>query len=197
MTSSLYNESNIEVKYGVRWLLIFYHNSVGGVYFSKGSQQLLSCNVAQKFSNLGLISNSLMIGKRFEFLIEYPEFNYYIHWCQSSNPTETSTPQNFVPIHVPDNKYPFEGLALSAESDNTYLDGYSPSNWHYAIGAYKSWPSAGYIAGPLIYNTAGSVLGVTFVKLYIKIRNPNTCKQRTYTSFKRLDHIIILLNYFS
>ena len=176
------------------WRLVFYHNSSGGVFFSKGSHELLSCNTAQKFSKLGSLRDTLKIGKYFEFLLEYPEFNHYIHWLQPDNPTKTSTLTDFIPIHVPDNTIPFAGLMLSSEIGDTYIDGTSSiSKWFYAIGAYHSWPSEGYFPGPQYKNSAGDDLGVSVVRLYVRINYAKTCKSKMYTYFNPFTYVTILL----
>ena len=61
MTAIFNNASNIEEKYGFRWLLIFYHNSRGNLLFTQNSPELLSCNTAQRFSTLGSLTDKYIL----------------------------------------------------------------------------------------------------------------------------------------
>ena len=93
--------------------------------FSKGSDEVYSCNLTQKYSSLGSLNDNFKYKGYFEFLLEYPEKNYYVQWRQKKNPMKTKNYESIVKIHVPENEAKFSGLALSTESDSTFIDGSS------------------------------------------------------------------------
>ena len=125
------NEELTKYVYGRKWQLIFFHNSVNKVFFDKAKNEAFCINTSQKFSILGSLTNNFRIRGRFEFLIEYPEIKdenkeiYRIHWLQKSNPIQSNEETNlgFIPIHVLENNYPFQGLRLSSADTLTFIDG--------------------------------------------------------------------------
>ena len=189
------SEDLIKYKLGVNWQLIFFHNSTGRVFFEKNSSDLLFCNKSQQFSNLGILTNNYKTKGFFEFLIEYPEFDYLIHWKQRKNPIKFETDIGFVPLHVPSNKSPFRGLALSQSSYNlTFLEGNIDSNdWFYSIGYYSSWPKEEYFPGPCFYDDANKYIGTSLVYLYVRVRKTMSCKRSKGFSFNKLHIIVIIL----
>ena len=167
----------VKYKYGASWQLIFFHNSTGRVLFTKDSPDLLICNKTQQFSTLGTLTDNYKINGYFEFLLEYPEFNYLIHWRQKKNPIKSESNIGFIPLHVPDNPCPFNGLAITRSKTYTFLDGNVGSTvWHYAIGSYGTWGGSESIPGPYLLDENKKELGSKIVNLYVRIRTSISCK---------------------
>ena len=190
-------ESNRLVKshFGVNWQLIFFHNSSGKVFFTKNSPDLLFCNQSQKFSILGTLTNNYKINGFFEFLLEYPERNYFVHWRQKKNPIKAESDVGFVPLHVPCNPSVFNGLGLSSASLPTFLDGNIGSDkWHYAIGSYSRYVSEDCFPGPCFYDENNHEIGISLVSLYVRIRTMISCKITKASSYGKCLLIVLLVS---
>lgn len=159
--------------YGVNWLLLFYHNSTGGVYFNSESEVLLT-NSNQKYSILNILDEEYRIDYYFEFLLEYPGIQGYNRWKQGVNPllaTDSSTIDlEYVPVNLSWTTRSFGGIAKSNKVQNTYIEGSIRSDiWFYSIGAYygntyidQYCPQKDCIPGPdLTYN-------IKSVKLWVR-----------------------------
>ena len=183
-------------QFGVDWHLIFHHNAKENVYFTKNSEKLLFCNETQRFSILGTLTNNYKINGYFEFLIEYPEISYLIHWRQKKNPIKYNSDIGFVPLHVPLTSNKFVGLALSNYyNGSTFLHGNVGSNsWFYSIGAYHGWLSDGSFPGPNIADENKNSIGVFIVSLYVRIRRFISCKIMRKQKFN-VELMIFLLIY--
>ena len=181
--------------YGADWQLIFYHNATGKVFFEKNSQCLLFCNETQRFSTLGILTDNFKINGYFEFLIEYPERSSFYRWKQKKNPTKHDSDVGFVPIHVPSTTYEFNGLALSASSrDCTFLEGnIGTGSWYFSIGCYGPWLSDDWFPGPCL-QVGNSQVGVSLVKLYVRVRRSISCKIGRKTMFNIFLMIFLLLS---
>ena len=189
------SEDLVKYKLGVNWQLIFFHNSTGRVFFEKNSSDLLFCNKSQQFSNLGILTNNYKTKGFFEFLIEYPEINFIIHWKQKKNPVKASSNVGFVPLRVDNNTAKFNGLALSSATSLTFLDGNIGSgDWHYAIGSYESWGGSERFPGPLLYNEDNNFYGISLVYMYVRIKTSLSCKISKGISFKSSLMIMILMS---
>ena len=165
-------------EFGADWQLIFYHNAKGNVFFTRGSESLLFCNKTQQFSILGTLTNNYKINGYFEFLIEYPEINYLIHWRQKKNPIKYDSNVGFVPLHVPYNPSTFLGLALAKNcDDSTFLHGnVGGGSWFFSIGCYTAWSGDGSFPGPYLEDKDKNAIGIFIVSLYVRIRRSISCK---------------------
>ena len=122
--------------YGLKLVRIFHHDSHHG-YFKTLGDALFSPKNKQKFSVLGSLNKDLKINDVYEFVLEYPNEAYLLHWNQTKNPIETTTDIGYKPIHVDSKLSSFQGLSRSSDKTRTLLDG-SPSedinNWWYSVG---------------------------------------------------------------
>ena len=130
--------------YGSKWMLIFYHDSSGGVLFQNTSHALSSSS-AQQFSFLGSIKEDMKIGGKYEFLLEYPGYSGYSRWRQTKNPVleaEVSgqIADGYEAVSITWTNMYWGGLVRSYQSTNTLLDGSAgkTSYWYYSIGALKT-----------------------------------------------------------
>ena len=126
--------------FNAEWVLIFFHNSTGGVYFSD-FEEALEANSAQKYSILGEISDKDRINGFYEFLLEYPELTGYNRWRQRRSPTHevdsTWPSKGYTPINISWTDQAFGGLVRSSSSTNCFVEGsVGHVNWYYTIGAY-------------------------------------------------------------
>ena len=130
---------------GIQWLLIFFHNITGKIYFDN-ENDALNCHEKQKYSILYYIDDVMKIDNKFEFLLQYGSSRTkYNHWRQLKNPLEQSEEQEeadgFDPIHL-DYSSNFGGLAKTTiKGDytciNSLLNGYFNHHyWYYGIGQY-------------------------------------------------------------
>ena len=83
----------------------------------------------------------------------------------------------------------FKGLMLST-NDGALLDGDNSSleYWRYAAGVCKDYEDFS-ISGPTIL---GSDIDVHKSTLYLRIRNPITCKNNNYFKFKSIILIVMI-----
>ena len=135
-----------------QWLLIFYHNITGQVYF-QNETEALNCHETQKYSILSIVNENMMYNNKYEFLLQYgASKTKYNRWVQDTNPifqSENVTgAEGFDGIHLDYNSHNFTGLAkTSILSDNgcinSLLDGYFNNNkWYYGIGQYQPCDSS-------------------------------------------------------
>ena len=135
------------------WLLLFHHNSSGGVFFDSKTEATKS-SLENKYSILYLLNDdfkTLRNGElKYEFLIEWPEtFDFYFHWRQSLNPLyENDTigvnySEGFEMIHKRDSYKNFGGLVNDHNRTYTLLNGNpGSSDWCLAIGVQYSAPES-------------------------------------------------------
>ena len=129
------------------WLLIFYHNITGKVYFDNETEAV-NCYKEQKYSILYIINDDMRYNNKYEFMLQYGSSKTkYNRWLQDKNPlnqTEENVSQadGFEAIHLDYNSSNFAGLAkTSLNSDkcciNSLLNGvFNTGYWFYGIGQY-------------------------------------------------------------
>jgi len=185
-----------QIKYGSKWLKVFYHDSSTGSYFSSLSEAL-STNNQYKYSILGSIDTKYRINEKFEFLLEYPGFDGYNRWKQSLNPKDDqeitgkkATGYEGVEISFPGRNW--GGLVMSS-NEATFFDvtaGYS--SWWYSIGCKKSnWETLSF-PGPAFNDT--SYIPVSKVILWVRNDHlePMTNNYKSETIYN-LIHLFSLL----
>ena len=91
----------------------------------------------QKFSVIGSLNKDFKINDVYEFVLEYPNEEYSIHWTQSASPIETTTNVGITQNHGDSRLSSFQGLARSADKVKSLLDG-TPgndiNNWWFSVG---------------------------------------------------------------
>lgn len=99
------------------WKIVFDHNmKINSTYFSKDEWY---CSEHGRYSILSKLENYRNSDNKFEFKLVYPEFDErwnFIHWIQSSNPTQCWDQVNDfklinVQYHSSTSKRDFQGLA--------------------------------------------------------------------------------------
>lgn len=184
---------------GKAWLKVFSHT-----YESKNdcfSNEAKHNIDDRKFSILDEINDSMKINGKYEFIIEYPKYNEYFQWLQSSNPLEEievdgkMSADGFQYIHNGSYADKWGGLVKTTLKYNgvisTLLDG-EPGHyyWMFSIGAYciiQGWD--------MTTGFPGSNRGAHKVNIWIRLKQNSsffTCKAvyRTY-SFKTLLAIVL------
>ena len=125
----------IKNQFGVNWLKIFYHYSGNGDYFLNFNEAL-NISSPNKYSILLFIDDKYKINNKFEFLLEYPEFNNYNRWKQSKHPLNNldndQLVEGYEPIYIGFNSG-WVGLVKSSDS-RTVIDGHAGGYWYYSIG---------------------------------------------------------------
>ena len=122
--------------YELKWVRIFHHDSHYGHFKTLGNA-LFSPKNKQKFSVIGSLNKDLMINDVYEFVLEYPNEEYLLHWNQTKNPIETTKDIGYKPIHVDSKFSSFQGLSRSADKNRTLLDGTtseSINSWWFSVG---------------------------------------------------------------
>ena len=141
-----YIDYKLVTKQGVKWLLVFHHNTHNNTEWFKDEEEALHCNSKYKYSILDELEYFRGSDGKFEFLLEYPEIpNQYNRWKQTDNPTEVMEPggntatfaNGYEEVHI-DWSRNFGGL-LKDIRNRTFLNGtLNTSNWYYAIGCYNN-----------------------------------------------------------
>lgn len=78
------------------WLLVFRHDSTGGVYFTSNAEARSvgsDPDIEQKFSALNSLEHFRREDGKFQFKLHYPELNITNIWKQSSNFAASSVGQ--------------------------------------------------------------------------------------------------------
>ena len=96
MTFSV-NGYKVKSSFGVDWLLIFYHNSTFGHFFSS-HEEALFVNSPHLFSILQYSDSDFVINGSYEYLLEYPEVDGFIHWTQTFNAIDNVSDVGYSPI---------------------------------------------------------------------------------------------------
>ena len=156
------NDQRAKSLFGVDWLLIFYHNSSRGDFF-QSHEDALFINTEDKFSILQYIDHSFAINGKYEYLLEYPELNRYIHWTQKVNAIDNVS--NVAYNEISSNCQSFYGLSRSYNYQQTLLDG-TPGDqgsfsWWYSIGSRVKFDSQNIIPGPTINSISTTVKEVS------------------------------------
>ena len=141
-----YTDYKLVTKQGVKWLLVFHHNTHNNTEWFKDEEEALHCNSKYKYSILDELEYFRGSDGKFEFLLEYPEIpNQYNRWKQTDNPTEVMEPggntatfaNGYEEVHI-DWSRNFGGL-LKDIRNRTFLNGtLNTGNWYYAIGCYNN-----------------------------------------------------------
>lgn len=141
-----YTDYKLVTKQGVKWLLVFHHNTHNNTEWFKDEEEALHCNSKYKYSILDELEYFRGSDGKFEFLLEYPEIpNQYNRWKQTDNPTKvveqggtTATFANgYEAIHI-DWSNNFGGL-LKDVRGRAFLNGsMTTRNWYYTIGCYNN-----------------------------------------------------------
>jgi len=158
---------------GATWLKIFYHDSSIGDYFHNYSE-VLKCSSCRKFSVIGEIDSKYKNNDKYEFLLEYPEFNKYNRWRQTHNPKDNPEVEGQKADGYEDMEiyYPgryWGGIVKSSHTQSAFDGSTGHINWLFAIGSYEPWPEANKFPGPAIdFNT---YYGVSEVLLWVRIDN--------------------------
>ena len=134
-----------KIAFGYRWLKIFYHDSIGGVFF-KNLDQTMNNLDPNLYSVLNIVNYRYKINHYYVFLLEYPDLAGSNHWKQSKIPwynTEVngSTAEGYTPINITWNTHHWGGLVKSNNyfSCLTLMDGSAGTNyWWYALGVVNS-----------------------------------------------------------
>ena len=179
MTAAVANVNDYQIKnfLGLNWLLIFYHDSHGALFFNeKEAHYSIQKN---KFSLFDKISDSFQFENEsyvrvYEFLLEYPELEGFNRWQQvlfPSDPRTRDQPLGYNPLNITwPNSY-FEGMALSNQTNLTFIDGSpkSDTTWHFAIGSYQAYTYADKFPGPCLSN--GCPESFYYVKLWLRMED--------------------------
>ena len=129
------------------WLLVFYHNTASGEYFTS-IEETLDSHTARKYSILGSINRKYLIEGKYEFLLDVPGFEGFNRWRQKLNPKDTtidtnSTTNEYEPKEISwDDKFS-GGLAKSSATDYAFFDCSADlGDWWYSIGSKKCYTVA-------------------------------------------------------
>ena len=168
---------------GSVWALIFDHNCVGGTVLFTSYNEVINCQVDNKYSRLYLLSTGLYKSAtdgKHEFMLCYPDdTTLYNRWKQTNSPlneykgTSDSTlkADGYEAIKIAWDDHLWGGLTLQSENKSLSSSCISGSvgagEWFYAIGAYKTYNS-GIPASPMV-TTDGSTAGR--VQLWVRIDN--------------------------
>ena len=168
---------------GATWLKIFYHDSSSGKFFSNYSE-VLKFSSSCKFSVIGEVDSKYKYKDKYEFLLEYPEFNKYNRWRQTLNPkdnpeVEGQKAKGYEAIDIAYSGMYWGGLVKSSYTQSAFDGSAGHKYWYFAIGCYQSWPSDNKFPGPAIYEFNYYV--VSKVILWVRIDNTiilNTLRSR-------------------
>ena len=127
---------------GASWLLVFYHNSASGEYFTS-IEEALDSHTPRKFSIIGSINTKFLIRGKYEFLLDVPGFAGFNRWRQKLHPKDTTNATNsetneYEPVKLSWTTYFKGGLAKSSAPTFTFFDCSADlGNWWYPIGARR------------------------------------------------------------
>ena len=142
-----------KIDHGAKWVLIFHHDlEKSGSYMTVDEAKF--CDKGEKYSILSELSIFAQYMNAYEFLLEYPSYDY-LQWRQTVNPVkqiETDTDLKSLGVQIIHNPYfdNFRGLALSI-SELSYLDGDARKleDFWYSIGTFDYGNK---IPGPFVDN---------------------------------------------
>jgi hypothetical protein len=171
MTYLGYKTSNF---YNKIWVRIFHHNSLKG-YFVDKREALFSFNSNHKFSVLGALNSNNKIGGYFEFVLDYQNDSFQLHWRQTQNPIEGTFNNGYEPLHVDPKFSRFSGLGISYDPTLSLLDGTPGSNyydWWYSVGTYSNE----FKPGIPVYQNGNSTYTSTWVDFWLCISSLDVIK---------------------
>ena len=147
--SSFIDNYEVKEENGAKWVKIFYHCSKNLDFFKDEKEALLSLNNENKYSILKYLPYIKRYeARKYEFLIEYPEYTGFNRWKQTSNPLKSKKVSGFEynKGDIAWSTY-FDGLAKY--SGSTLLGGCPNKGWwHFAIGAYTNYTAIDKFPGP-------------------------------------------------
>ena len=157
-------------KYNKEFVRIFLHDCSHNDFF-KNKEEALFSQEKYKQSVLQYVTNDFIVDNdKYEFILQYPEYDINIHWTQETSITEKTLDTKSKILGDSDPAPSFGGIAVSYDSKKTFLDGIVTSNtpdWWYSIGAYGPHYQ-NQIPGPYIGATPTNVYKVA---LYIRMDN--------------------------
>lgn len=155
------------------WLKLVYQNINNGTNLFTTSEMNF-CDKQGKYSILGEIEKYRDKNNNFEFMLEYPEFNQYNRWIQTSNPCEVvESVTGYEPIQITWKTQYWNGICKS-NSGACFIDGsVGIGSWFYAVGSYTPWTASNNAVGLPPYN---SNLAANEVYLWVRIDNLNADK---------------------
>ena len=185
------------------YLLIFYHNISKGKVFTT-ENDFLFANTEHRYSLFGYIDDSYKFdGKKFGFLLEYPDDNTYGFWIQNVNPWEAE--HDFDVGYLSKGKnfkgnIAFTGLAKYNESE-TFIAGCKIGRlWYYSIGSRVAWNIYGSIPGsyggenPPLYEVFLWIRIPSLSFLKSKTFGFQTCKIRKSRSFNQFLYFMLFIS---
>jgi len=179
----------IKVEHGTHWLLAFYHNSTGGVFF-ENHNEAINCDGLQKYSILSEIDERFKFNNKFEFLLEYPGRAGSNRWVQTLNPLFDQERKGYkatgyANIWANWTVNSWGGLVKSLDSDCTLLDGAAGQTpfWWYSIGAICQF-----------YTPAFPGPGVTVTQVRLWVRIPEKLLITPQRSFIFRSSMFVFLN---
>lgn len=145
--------NNMKIKIlddGSEWARIFWHDVSSTATYFANENEVLSCNLSNRFSNLTNIDNYRYNGA-FELMLCYPKYSNskYNRWIQRANPIttwdttkQTKSTMGYEPIHIDFKTNWLYGMARTSDGNSSYarfdcMAGHT--NWFGAIGQYKSY----------------------------------------------------------
>ena len=158
---------------GNLFVRVFYHsikaNKGEDAWFN--TKDIIFSNKKHKFSVIPSLIYDFRINEKYEFIIEYPNEEHYVHWRQATNPIENVSSVSYEPLN---DYFPtFQGLARSSHTDCTFIDGtpgFTRNYWHYSIGAMTA--HEGLIPSPLKIDGTKVIACLTDeVTLWMKVEN--------------------------
>ena len=142
---------NVKKEHNHEFLQVFYHNVRPGKsnFFIDKKEANFSLN-KNKFSLLKYIDSDFIVdNSKYEFILEYPEYNASIYFSQETSIFENVTDTKYSIIYQSEETANFKGLSLSTSS-STFIDGQPYSiDWWYSIGSIDSYDNY-YIPGPYL-----------------------------------------------
>jgi len=158
---------------GATWFKIFYHDSSIGDYFHNYSE-VLKCSSCRKFSVIGEIDSKYKYNDKYEFLLEYPEFNKYNRWRQTHNPkdnpeVEGQKADGYEGVDITYSGMYWGGLVKSSFTQSAFDGSAGHNYWYYAIGCYSKWVNDNVFPGPSIDLSTG--YAVKSVLLWVRVDN--------------------------
>jgi hypothetical protein len=184
-------------------ILIFYHNSSGGVRFANFEKAMRN-DEPNLYSALYKIAPKYKINGKYEFILDYE--NGFLQWRQNNNPlleTEkgTATVEGYEYIKSTVGEIgSFGGLARTNSSTKFQVNGCISTllngipidyNWWYSVGTIHScearW-NGDYIPGSTSISTK-------YVKLWIRVdgNSVSTCHQRSFSIFPVSPNLIFCI----
>jgi len=190
--------SETKVAYGATWLKVFMHDSSSGQYFLSYSEALNS-NGLYKFSILGEIDDKYKNNGKFEFLLEYPQFNKYNRWKQTYNPKDNpevsgNKATGYEPVSIYYSGQFWGGLVKSSDSRTAFDGSAGHENWFYALGSYSSWGSPNQFPGPALDDT--TYYAASKIVLYVKTNDTLVMSQYVRKPSQSKGLLLFFVNWF-